>query len=390
MGGTRQAEMAVILSQAYQLRYARSRRGQHVHFQSRGTGFGGTVSVICIRTLTHEFRVLTDCPQAARTLAYVETRPQILIPPPAVAELQVERAHGFYRLSLPKGGMVEGSALHLLDALHRFILALLEEEAPGAPLIHAGSICLEGVPMLLIGGKSSGKTTLALELLANGHVVEGDEHVIVRESDLIARPRTLRVKASSLTLVPGLADRIRQTPSVLDWESCPIYAVSPAIVGNKWEISPMHPRHIIFLEANHGGHTVAKPITTEEAFRGSFHVAFSPRWHRPEPLLAYDVWRGKHKRGKCRSATLLGHSATCSPSRARLKFPIWGGSHERRKIDLLLKKVDIERRIALKRLILGTVFAVPAIVSFPMDGLKMYSLAMAGNSSSSGPINILK
>jgi hypothetical protein len=60
------------------------------------------------------------------------------------------------------------------------------------------------------------------------------------------------------------------------------------------------------------------------------------------------------------------------------------------KIDSLLKKVDIERRIALKRLILATVFAVPAIASFPMDGLKMYSLAMAANSSSSGPINILK
>jgi hypothetical protein len=235
------------------------------------------VSVICIRTLTHEFRVLTDCPQAARTLAYIETRPQISIPSPAVTELQVERAHGFYRLGLPKGGMIEGSALHLLDALHRFILALLEEEAPGAPLVHAGSIHLEGVPMLLIGAKSSGKTTLVLELLGNGHAVEGDEHVIVRESDLMARPRTLRVKASSLTLVPALADRIRQTPSVLDWESCPIYAVSPAIAGKKWEISPMHPRHIIFLEANHGGHTVAKPITTEEAFRRLLSRCFLPQ-----------------------------------------------------------------------------------------------------------------
>jgi hypothetical protein len=225
------------------------------------------VSVICIRTLTHEFRVQTDCPQAAKTLAYIETQPQISIPPPTVADLQVECAHRLYRLSLPKGGMVEGSALHLLDTLHRFILALVEEEAPGAPLIHAGSIRLEDVPMLLVGAKSSGKTTLALELLANGHLVEGDEHVIVRESDLIARPRTLRVKASSLTLVPGLADQIRHAPSVLDWESCPIYAVSPAIAGKKWEISPTHPRHIIFLEANHGGHTVAKPITIEEAFR---------------------------------------------------------------------------------------------------------------------------
>jgi hypothetical protein len=224
------------------------------------------VFVICIRTVTHEFRVLTDCRQAARTLAYLETRPQISIPPPAVAELHVERVHGFYRLSLPTGGIVEGTALHLLDALHGFIFALLEEEAPGAPLIHAGSVRLAGAPMLLIGAKSSGKTTLVLELLANGHGVEGDEHAVVREFDLIARPRTLRVKASSLPLVPGLADRIRHTPSILDWKSCPIYAVSPAIAGEEWRISPMRPKHIIFLEANHGGHTVAKPITTEVAF----------------------------------------------------------------------------------------------------------------------------
>lgn len=53
------------------------------------------MSVICIRTLTHEVRVLIDCRRAARTLAYLETRPQISIPPPAVAEVQVESAHGF-------------------------------------------------------------------------------------------------------------------------------------------------------------------------------------------------------------------------------------------------------------------------------------------------------
>jgi hypothetical protein len=49
------------------------------------------------------------------------------------------------------------------------------------------------------------------------------------------------------------------------------------------------------------------------------------------------------------------------------------------KIDSLLEKVDTEKRITLKRLILGTVFAVPAITSFPMDGLKIYALAMESN-----------
>jgi hypothetical protein len=55
------------------------------------------------------------------------------------------------------------------------------------------------------------------------------------------------------------------------------------------------------------------------------------------------------------------------------------------KIDSLLKKVDIERRIVLKRLILGTVFAVPAITSFPMDGLKIYALAANSNMTISVP-----
>jgi hypothetical protein len=49
------------------------------------------------------------------------------------------------------------------------------------------------------------------------------------------------------------------------------------------------------------------------------------------------------------------------------------------KIDTLLEKVDTEKRILLKRLILGTVFAVPAIASFPMDDLKVYALTNNGN-----------
>ena len=212
--------------------------------------------------------------------------------------------------------------------------------------------------------------------------VEGDEHVVVREFDLIARPRTLRVKASSLTLVPGLADRIRHTPSILDWKSCPNLRRKSGNRREEWRISPMRPKHIIFLEANHGGHTVAKPITTEERSAGSFRVAFSPRRHGPEPSLDCDVWPGKHKPGKCRSATWLGRSATCSPSPARitLSHRTWDSHVGQAKRSIpFFEKVDTEKRILLKRLILGPLFAVPAIASFPMDGLKVYALTIDGN-----------
>jgi hypothetical protein len=56
-----------------------------------------------------------------------------------------------------------------------------------------------------------------------------------------------------------------------------------------------------------------------------------------------------------------------------------------KKIDSLLEKIDTEKRILLKRLILGTVFAVPAIASFPMDGLKVYALTMNNNMTHSLP-----
>ena len=56
-----------------------------------------------------------------------------------------------------------------------------------------------------------------------------------------------------------------------------------------------------------------------------------------------------------------------------------------KNIDSLLEKIDTEKRIVLKRLILGTVFAVPAIASFPMDGLKIYALASINNMTHSLP-----
>ena len=53
------------------------------------------------------------------------------------------------------------------------------------------------------------------------------------------------------------------------------------------------------------------------------------------------------------------------------------------KIDALLDKVDADKRATLKRLILGTVFAVPVIASFPIDGLTIDSaLAQVANGGS--------
>jgi hypothetical protein len=208
----------------------------------------------------------TDCPRAARIFAYVDTRPEISGGVLESVDLAVERDEGFYRLRLSDGCLVEGTAIYVLETVHRLILGQLGQEAPGAPLIHAACARVRDVPVLLIGAKGSGKTTLVLYLIARGYCVEGDEHVVVRRADLVTRPRTLRVKQGSLTLVPALARAIRRAPSVADWNGLPIYAVRPSIAGQPWRIGAMRARHLVFLEPNHGGHTVAKPISTDRAF----------------------------------------------------------------------------------------------------------------------------
>ena len=222
--------------------------------------------MIPVRTLAREFRVHLDCSHAARVMDYIRTDPSICGTTADVIDLTVERAGKFYRLALPDGSVVEGTAPHLLDAMHRVALAAFIEEVPGAPLIHAGGIRIDEVPLLLIGAKGAGKTTLTLHLIEQGYVVEGDEHVAARETDLIARPRTLRIKADSVRFAPTLAGRIRGAPFVKEWNDLPIYSVSPTIGGHPWRIATMRRPALVFLEPNYGGHSVAKPASVDRAF----------------------------------------------------------------------------------------------------------------------------
>jgi ABC-type cobalamin/Fe3+-siderophores transport system ATPase subunit len=224
------------------------------------------VFVIPIRTWTREFRLHTDCRQAARVLAYIKTDPEIPGAALEPVDLVVQRVEGFYRLTLPDGRIVEGAARHLLDMAHRVAFASFAEEVSGAPLIHAASIGIGDTPILLVGAKGSGKTTLVLHLLERGYAVQGDEHVQVRETDVVARPRTLRVRSSSLAFAPTLAKRIRRAPSIPDGNGSLIYSVSPGIGGRPWQLAAMRTPRVVLLEPNHGGHTIAKPVSVDRAF----------------------------------------------------------------------------------------------------------------------------
>jgi hypothetical protein len=193
--------------------------------------------------------------------------PEIVGADLAVVDLTVAPVGGFHSLDVPDAGRIEGTSRHLLGELHRLIMRDVLRSHGNCPIIHGASVVVGGKRFLLIAPKGVGKTTLALHLLARGHLVEGDEHLIVNAGDVMPRPRNLRVKATSFDIVEGLPPDIRDTPRIEVWDGSFIHAVSPAMAGARWRLQPGSLDHIVLLDANRGGRSVASPISADAALR---------------------------------------------------------------------------------------------------------------------------
>jgi energy-coupling factor transporter ATP-binding protein EcfA2 len=153
-----------------------------------------------------------------------------------------------------------------MDVLHGLMMSDLLQSHPGHPLIHGATIRIGGKRILVAGGKAAGKSTLALHLLSSGHDVEGDEHLLILPHGVVARPRTLRIKPNTLTMIDGLPLSIARSPVYAMWNGTSIHAVNPSLLGRPWRISPGKLDCIVFAEANHGGRSLATPISVDEAF----------------------------------------------------------------------------------------------------------------------------
>jgi len=194
-----------------------------------------------------------------------------------VVDVILERSHGFLTGVLPNGTLVGGTSRHVLGMLHGFIMWDLAQSHPTSPLIHGATVVIEGKRFVITGDKGAGKTTLMLSLLAAGIEVEGDEHLVLEPETVIARPRTLRVKPGTFRLLKGLPASIAETPTIDIWEGGYIHAVSPRLFGRPWVVRPGSLDGIVFLEPNHGGRSVAVPISANEAFRRLMRTVYFPR-----------------------------------------------------------------------------------------------------------------
>jgi hypothetical protein len=56
------------------------------------------------------------------------------------------------------------------------------------------------------------------------------------------------------------------SPSIREWHGERIHAVSPAIGGHPWRIAAGRLDALVFLEANHGGRAVMRPLAAADAF----------------------------------------------------------------------------------------------------------------------------
>ncbi|MDR3471340.1 MAG: hypothetical protein P4M09_06580 [Devosia sp.] len=191
-------------------------------------------------------------------------------------DLHVDPVAGWHSLGLPDVGRIEGTSRHVLTELHRLVMRDVLRSHGRHPIIHGAAVIVGGKRFLLIAPKGVGKTTLALHLLARGHLVEGDEHLIVNADDVIARPRNLRVKATSFDIVEGLPAAIRDTPRIELWDGTLIHAVSPSVVGTRWIVAPGPLDHIVLLEPNRGGRSVAAPMSANDAFRALMANSYAP------------------------------------------------------------------------------------------------------------------
>jgi hypothetical protein len=212
-------------------------------------------------TLTRRFRLRTQDRAVFDALRYLECAPDIDGAVLQDVVISIEPFRG--RLRIVTDGTVIKEVINAQEAtevLHKYLFAASIGERPSASVLHCACLRRNGRRVLLVGPKEAGKSTLALGLIQAGYELEGDEHVFIERSDVVARPRGCRVREGSLALLPEMADAIAQAPYYLDLASERIFNVDPRTLGSSWRIERGKADAVFALTPNHGGYSSVRPM----------------------------------------------------------------------------------------------------------------------------------
>jgi hypothetical protein len=247
-----------------------------VHPKPAEGGAGPTFEVIA-RTWSNRVRLCTPDDEVLDALRYLECDPEI----DRHADdffFSVEAWRSSYRIAQNGRLIDEQASPHdVAGALHARLMMLSLADFPSAPLIHAASLRRGGRRILLVGPKGGGKTTLTLKLIQEGYDIEGDENVFVTPEGVVARPRALRVKASTASLFPSVTEALRLSPYYENGENLRIYNLDPRKAGARsWRIGLGPVDTVVLLRPNHNSSSsmrsisplpLAREVIAESAFR---------------------------------------------------------------------------------------------------------------------------
>jgi hypothetical protein len=220
---------------------------------------------VIARTLRRRIALQTTDAALARALGFLQCDPDVPGWPAQDFAIAVDANRDGFLICEPGEPPRRRHAIEdVVDCLHVRLFELSVADGPPASILHAASLRAHGRRLLLVGSKGTGKTTLTLRLMRAGYEVEGDENVFIARDAVVARPRGLRVKETSLPLVPEIAAAIAAAPSFLDYRGQSIYNVDPRAIGAPWRIEQGHVGVVIVLRANHGGFSSIRPLPTLE------------------------------------------------------------------------------------------------------------------------------
>jgi hypothetical protein len=218
---------------------------------------------VIARTWSRRVTLATNNDDVFQALRYLECEPEIAGTNAKPLFISVEPHRSYYRI-MQQGVLVreQMTPQAVCETLHAELMLLSFADFPNAPLIHAASLRRDGRRILLVGPKGGGKTILTLYLIRVGYEIEGDENVFVTPDGVAPRPRGLRVKRSSISFVPHLAETLSDAAFYEDAIGMRIYNLNPRLAGAScWRIERGKVDAVVLIRPNHGGYSSLRPVT---------------------------------------------------------------------------------------------------------------------------------
>jgi hypothetical protein len=219
-----------------------------------------------LQLLTSEFRIRCDIPDVLARLSDAVVRARQDQPIQFRLDWQIDESDDGYCLTDASGA--ELATLTSLTASAAIRNRMIGHAVAGLPqhaILRAALGHHAGKGFLLVGGRDTGKTTLAIALLQAGFEVSGDELVLLRDGQGIAMPRRFQYWESTRDLLPDLPPYQGQPLLFGDRSRQLLSSIDPIDLGRDWHIRPVPVAAVFCIDTNFGGRSTLRRCTARDA-----------------------------------------------------------------------------------------------------------------------------